>query len=284
MMMRIQLIPCVLAFTLAGGSAVVHASYNSSYNLSGTGLTAARASRQEPSRTAPGNSTVVVEERDGTRVETRTFNDPRSRVARVVRTTSADGKRVTLVYYRDGSVRRLQEGDDENVLEETGDAIASVADSAADVTKDVVSGTAEAVGTVGEKAGDAAGAVRDRTVEGVKATANVGEKVAEGTGDAVSKAASTTKRVAGRTADVGGRVIEGTGEVTKEGAKKTGAVVERTRDVAGDVASGTAEVVEETAEGAASATKKTGKVAKSTGSALGRGMRAVGRGLKRVFN
>jgi hypothetical protein len=269
-----------MAAAFAGSGAAAHASDNTPR----AGLAAGRQSAQEPARKAPDNSSVIVEERDGTRVETRTFDDPKSRVARVVRTTTPDGKRVTLVYYRDGSVRRLQEGGDESVLEETGEAIAAIADSAADVTKDVVSGTAKATGTVVEKAGDVAGAVRDRTVEGAKATADAGGKVAEGTAEVVSDTASATKRVAGRAVEAGGRVVEGAGEVAKEGVEKTGAAVERTKEVAGDVAGGTADVVEKTAEGAASATKKTGKVAKSTGGAFGRGVRAIGRGIKRVFN
>lgn len=238
---------------------------------------------QMQTRTAPDNSTITVEEIDGTRIETRTFNEPTSALTRIVRTTNPDGTRRTRVFYRDGQVHQLNEGTDENILEETGDVIAGFARTTVDVTKEVAGETAEVAGDVVQGAGEAGGVVRERSVEGAKATVETGKDVVEGTSTVAKRAGSATGKAVEQTVETGGKVAKGTGKVVTKGAKVTAKTAEKTVDVAGDIASGTAKAAGKTAEGAATVTTKTVDAAQSTGSAVGRGLRAIGRGFKRVF-
>lgn len=238
---------------------------------------------QTQTRNAPDNSTITVEERNGTRIETRTFNDPNSAVTRVVRTTNADGTRQTRVFYRNGQVRQLEEGSDENIFEATGSAIAGFAGSAVDVTKDVAGATAETTGDIVQGTGAAAGVVRDRTVEGAQATIETSKDVAQGAGTVAKRAGSATGTAVEQTVETGGKVARGTGRVVSKGADVTGTAVGKTADVAGDIASGTVTAAEKTAEGTATVTSKTVDAAQSTGNVVGRGLRAIGRGFKRVF-
>jgi hypothetical protein len=238
---------------------------------------------QTQSRTAPDNSIITVEESNGTRTETRTFNDPDSSIARIVRTTNADGTRRTLIYFRNGQMRRMNEGTDENILEETGDALAGFAEAAVDVTQEVAGETAETAKDVAQGAGEAAGVVRERTVEGAKATAEIGKGVAQGTRTAAERAGSATGKAVEQTVETGGKVAKGTGKVVAKSADATGNAIEKTADVAGDVASGTVKTSKKTAKGAATATSKTVDAAESTGHAVGRGLRAIGRGFKKGF-
>lgn len=207
---------------------------------------------QGQTRPAPDNSTIVIEERDGTHTETRTFGNKSSRITRVVRTTTPDGKRRTRVYYADGSVRELREGDDENVLEQSADALASFATSAVDVTADVARETAEVTtnvaGATVETAKDAASATAETTRAVASATVETTGKVASTTAEKASDVASATaqgtrtaveagKEVAEKTGDAAGATVETAREVGSTTAKATSTVVDKTGDAVGQAVS-----------------------------------------------
>ncbi|HKS10111.1 MAG TPA: hypothetical protein VJS13_11225 [Pyrinomonadaceae bacterium] len=147
--------------------------------------------------TGPDNSEITTSvDANGVRTETRTFrNNPR--ISRVVVTTR-DGRRTVRATSPSGEEREVTT--DENVLEATGDKVASAAGFVADKSKD-------AVGEAADKTED----VGDKTVSGAK------------------KVGSETKKVGAEAADkaedVGDKTVSGAkkvGDKTVEGAKKVG--------------------------------------------------------------
>ncbi|MGH9930306.1 MAG: hypothetical protein ACREA9_13920 [Pyrinomonadaceae bacterium] len=145
-------------------------------------------------RPGPDDSEITTSvDANGVKIETRVFhNNPR--VAKVVVTTTRDGKHTTAVYAPNGESKDLKEevGD---ALVATGNAIADGAGWLADKTEDVAGKTKEGVVEAGDKLEDAgdqtakgAKKVGKATVAGVK---TVGEKTAEGAkkaGSAIKKA------------------------------------------------------------------------------------------------
>ena len=150
----------------------------------------ANATTSPTTTVGPDNSEITTSvDANGNRTETRTFrNNPR--ISRVVVTTR-DGRRTVRAYSPSGEEREVTT--DENVLEATGDKVASAAGFVADKTKD-------AAGEVADKAED----VGDKTVSGAK---KVGSEAADKAEDVGDKAVSGTKKV---------------GDKTVEGAKKVG--------------------------------------------------------------
>jgi hypothetical protein len=102
--------------------------------------------------------------------------------------TTKDGVRTTRVYSRSGEEKEIKTSDSQNVLEETGDAIADAAGYVAAKTVDGTEKAVEVGKTAAEKTKDTAKTVADKTAEGAK---TVGEKTAEGakkTGKAIKRA------------------------------------------------------------------------------------------------
>jgi hypothetical protein len=157
--------------------------------------TAENATATGTARPAPDNSEVTTSvDSNGTRTETRVFkNNPR--ISRVVVTTRS-GQRTVRAYSPSGEEREVK--GDENVLEATGDKVASAAGFVAEKS---VEGAKE----VGDKAEDA----KDKTVSTTK---KVGSEVGDKAEDAKDKTVSTTKKV---------------GEKTVEGAKKVGSATKK---------------------------------------------------------
>ena len=155
------------------------------------------ATADNATRPAPDNSEVTTSvDANGTRTETRVFkNNPR--ISRVVVTTR-NGQRTVRAYSPSGEEREVKT--DENVLEATGDKVASAAGFVADKAEDVPGETKTAAKEVGDKAED----VKDKTVSTTK---KVGNEVGDKAEDVKDKTVSTTKKV---------------GEKTVEGAKKVG--------------------------------------------------------------
>ena len=157
----------------------------------------ATASNSPTTTIGPDNSEITTSvDANGVRTETRTFrNNPR--ISRVVVTTR-DGRRTVKAVSPSGEEREVKT--DENVLEATGDKVASAAGWVADKGED-------ALGEAGDKAED----VGDKTVSGAK------------------KVGSETKKVGAEAADkaedVGDKTVSGAkkvGDKTVEGAKKVG--------------------------------------------------------------
>lgn len=153
-------------------------------------LANANATASPTTTVGPDNSEITTSvDASGTRTETRTFrNNPH--ISRVVVTTR-DGRRTVKAYSPSGEEREVTT--DDNVLEATGDKIASAAGFVADKAEDVAGETADKAEDVG-----------DKTVSGAKKVGTVTADKAEDVGD---KAVSTSKKV---------------GEKTVEGAKKVG--------------------------------------------------------------
>ena len=252
-------------------------------------------SRGQQQRAAPDDSSVTITTREGTRTETRVFNNPASRVARVVRTTAPDGTRTTRVYYRGGEVRQLSATAEDSALEATDDALANLAGSSLDVTQEAAPRDANEPRSVtsdennANGANAAAEAVRPRTVTipNTATTAPTGKpdgsssSIVEQAGDKLGDGASAAKRGAGKVLDKGA-------EAAGAGARRT---KDAARDVAGDAAGvagrgakGAARVAAKgTVRGAAEAGEATGDAARATGGGIGRGLRRIGRGFKRIF-
>jgi hypothetical protein len=190
----------ILVAALAGASAgcagdagtTNTASTNANAN---TGAPATAGGAGNEARTAPDNSEIKTETAGGVTTETRTFRNPSSRVERVVVTTR-DGRRTARVYYRDNTVRELPEGEVEQALGATADALASAGGKVVDVSKEV-----------GAEVGDKAEDVKDAAVGGVK---KAGSEAADKAEDAGDKAASGAKKA---------------GRATVKGAKKAGEAV-----------------------------------------------------------
>ncbi|HEV7398332.1 MAG TPA: hypothetical protein VGN86_17605 [Pyrinomonadaceae bacterium] len=136
-------------------------------------------------RPGPDNSEIITtRDANGVVSETRIFHN-NGHVSKLVVTTK-NGVRSVRVYSKNGEEKEMN-SNSQNVLEETGDAIAG-----------------------------AAGFVADKTVEGTEKGVEVGKTVADKTKDA-------TKTAAEKTAEGAKKV----GEKTAEGAKKTGKAIKR---------------------------------------------------------
>jgi hypothetical protein len=167
---------------------------NDNANASGQ---AATATTSPTTRPGPDNSEVTTSvDANGTRTETRVFkNNPH--ISKVTVTTR-NGQRTVRVTSPSGEEKDVNT--DENVLEATGDKVASAAGFVADKAEDVPGETKSAVKTAGDKAED----VKDKTVSTSK---KVGSATADKAEDVGDKTVSTSKKV---------------GEKTVEGAKKVG--------------------------------------------------------------
>ena len=145
----------------------------------------------------PDNSEVTTSvDANGTRTETRVFKD-NPHISKVVVTTR-NGQRTVRATSPSGEEREVKS--DENVLEATGDKVASAAGFVADKAEDVPGETKSAAKTAGDKAAD----VTDKTVSTTK---KVGSETADKAEDVKDVTVSTSKKV---------------GEKTAEGAKKVG--------------------------------------------------------------
>lgn len=145
----------------------------------------------------PDNSEVTTSvDANGTRTETRVFKD-NPHISKVVVTTR-NGQRTVRATSRSGEEREVKS--DENVLEATGDKVASAAGFVADKAEDVPGETKSAAKTAGDKAAD----VTDKTVSTTK---KIGSETADKAEDVKDATVSTSKKV---------------GEKTAEGAKKVG--------------------------------------------------------------
>ena len=175
---------------------------------SNANATTENATAAGETRPGPDNSEVTTSvDANGTRTETRTFkNNPR--ISKVVVTTR-NGQRTVRAYSPSGEEREVKT--DENVLEATGDKVASAAGFVADKAEDVPGEAKSAAKEVGDKAED----VKDKTVsttkkageKTVEGAKKVGNEVGDKAEDAKDKTVSTTKKA---------------GEKTVEGAKKVG--------------------------------------------------------------
>ena len=116
-------------------------------------------------RTAPDNSEITSETKDGVTIETRTFKDPNSRVEKVVVTTR-NGKRTARVYYRDKTTRDLADNDVERALNVTGDALVTAGNEVGDKAEDVGGAVVDGAKKVGSEVGDKAEDVGGATVNG----------------------------------------------------------------------------------------------------------------------
>jgi len=182
----------LLAALAAGCTSNEAANANANANAN-----AANATAENATRPAPDNSEITTSvDANGTRTETRVFkNNPR--ISKVVVTTR-NGQRTVRATSPSGEERDVTT--DENVLEATGDKVASAAGWAADKAEDVPGEAKSAAKEVGDKAED----VKDKTVSTTK---KVGSEVGDKAEDVKDKTVSTTKKV---------------GEKTVEGAKKVG--------------------------------------------------------------
>ena len=159
----------------------------------------ANATAADTTTAGPDNSEITTSvDAEGTRTETRTFRD-NPRISRVVVTTR-DGRRTVRAYSPSGEEREVTT--DENVLEATGDAVASAAGFVADKTGDVAN-----------EAADKAEGVGDKTVSGAK---KVGSEVADKAEDVGGKTVDTSKKVGEKTVDGAKKV----GSETKKAVKK----------------------------------------------------------------
>jgi len=157
----------------------------------------AQAATSPTTKPGPDNSEVTTSvDANGTRTETRVFKD-NPHISKVVVTTR-NGQRTVRATSRSGEEREVKS--DENVLEATGDKVASAAGFVADKAEDVPGETKSAVKTAGDKAED----VKDKTVSTTK---KVGSETADKAGDVKDATVSTSKKV---------------GDKTVEGAKKVG--------------------------------------------------------------
>ena len=144
----------------------------------------ATAAASPITRPGPDNSEVTTSvDANGNRTETRVFkNNPR--ISKVVVTTR-NGQRTARAYSASGEEREVKS--DENVLEATGDKVASAAGFVADKAEDVPGEAKSAAKKVGDKAGD----VKDKTVS---VTKKVGSETADKAEDVKDKSVSTTKK------------------------------------------------------------------------------------------
>src|SRR4030095_8753458 len=164
-------------------SVVVLAAFGVACSKSEQANSNAHTNTTATTRTAPDNSEITTSvDPNGVKTETRTFrNNPR--VSKVVVTTTRSGERTARVYSPSGEEKEVKGSD--NVLEATGEKVASAA------------------GWTADKAEDAAGKTKDETKTVVDKTADtaktVGEKTAEGAKSGGTKTASAAKTVGNKT-------------------------------------------------------------------------------------
>lgn len=165
---------------------------------------------QTTTTTGPDNSEITTTtDSSGTRTETRTFRD-NPRVSRVVVTTR-DGRRTVKVYSKTGEERELSQ--------EVGDALALTGDKLADAAGWVADKTTAGVNEAGDKAEDV----------GDKAK-SVGREVGDKAEDVGDKAKTVGTKTAEGAKTVGTRTAEGAKTVadkTAAGAKKTGKTIKK---------------------------------------------------------
>lgn len=153
----------------------------------------------------PDNSEISTRvDSNGVKTEERVFhNNPR--ISRVVVTTR-NGTRTVKAYSPSGEEREVNPNEPENVLEATGDKVASAAGFIADKSEDVA-GEAKDVGVaakdktvaIGEKTADTAKTVGNKTAEGAKTVADKSVEGAKAVGNATvsgtKKAGRAIKKV-----------------------------------------------------------------------------------------
>jgi hypothetical protein len=195
-------------------SVVVLAAFGVACSKSEEANSNANSSTAATTRTAPDNSEIMTSvDANGVKTETRTFrNNPR--VSKVVVTTTRSGQRTVRVYSPSGEEKEVKDTGD-NVLEATGEKVASAAGWTADKAEDAAGKTKDETKTVVDKTADTAKSVGTKTVEGAK---TVGTKTAEGAKTVGTKTASTAKTVADKT-------VEGTKTATKEATKAVKKVI-----------------------------------------------------------
>ena len=194
----------------------------------------------------------------------------------------------------------------QTVKKETKDAAKEVGDKAEDVVDKTKDG-AKAVGektkdgakAVGEKTGDAAVAVGEKTAAGAKA---VGSEAADKVEDAGDVAVDAGKEVGDKAEDVGDKAVK-VGKGAAKTTKKAGAeAADKAEDAGGkavDVTKSAGREAGDKIEDGADASVKVGrkvgdkaedagdatvKQSKKAGSAVGRGFKKIGRGIKSIFN
>jgi len=198
----------ICAGALAGSIFLVGCNRTESATVNANNANTDTATATTTTRPGPDNSEITtVTDANGVKTETRTFRD-NTHVSKLVVTTRG-GTRSTRVYSRGGEEKELSEGESENVLEKSGDAVAGAAGFVADKT---VEGSKKGV-EVGKTVGD-------KTVEGAK---KVGDKTADTAKTVGDKTADTSKTVAHKTAE-GAKTV---GEKTASGAKKAGKAIKR---------------------------------------------------------
>ena len=201
------LMTLLLAFVIVGCS----------QNGSATSTAQTQTPAQPTTAPGPDNSEITTSvDANGTRTETRTFrNNPH--ISKVTVTTH-NGQRTVKATSPSGEEKVVDTTED--VLQATGEKVASAAGFVADKSEDVA-------GEAKDKAGD----VKDKTVSTTKKVANeVGDKAE----DVKDKTVSTSKDIGEKTAstskDVGEKTVEGAkkvGSKTVSGAKKAGNAVKK---------------------------------------------------------
>lgn len=158
---------------------------------------AAPANTSAPAQPSPATAAKEVEKEDGstvavttdtagTKTEERTFKT--GEVARVTRTTSAEGRRRATIELRDG---RKAEVEDQSLVEKTieapADWLVSTANTTWDATKRVGS-------EVADKTGDVAGKTVDKSKDVGRAVGRGAKKGAEAVADKTEDAAGLVKK------------------------------------------------------------------------------------------
>jgi hypothetical protein len=162
----------------------------------------------DTTKPGPDNSEITTKvDPSGVKTEERVFRG-NPRISRVVVTTR-NGQRTVKAYSPSGEEREIKGNDADNVLEASGEKVASAAGYVADKGEDVAGEAKDVGSTVGTKTADTAKTVGEKSVEGAK---TVGDKTVEG--------AKT----------VGDKTVQGAKTVTSKtvsGAKKAGSAVKK---------------------------------------------------------
>ena len=146
----------------------------------------ARTQPAKPGRQADGSIISISTAPDGTKTETRTFES--GEIARVTRTTQADGSKRAVVEYRDGRNVELKDDNDIGSLMETSaDHIRAAADKALSATKEFGEAVADKTKEVGGKA-------IDKTKEGLEKARDAAGEAAEAAGKGIKKAGKEIKK------------------------------------------------------------------------------------------
>ena len=171
---------------------------------SGTDSANSNTVTEPTTKPAPDNSEVTTKvDANGVKTEERVFkNNPH--ISRVVVTTTKDGKRTVKAYSPSGEERDVK-STTEDVLDATGEKVASAAGFVADKAEDVAG-----------EAKDVAGEAKDKTEAGVEKAADTTKKVGDAT-------VSGAKKVGDATVSGAKKV----GDKTVEGAKKAGSAVKK---------------------------------------------------------